>query len=264
VPAHLTPFVSSWTGYREWSPLPLYRLELPTGRAVLVFELGAPIAVVDSVGEPRRYQGGFFAGIDDAASMTQFEGSQAGVQVNLTVRGAHAFVAAPMHEVARRVVAVGDLEVGRSLSERLAEARGWPERFALLTRFLARRFAASPRVSSVVTWALARIDESPGAVRIDELCRQLGYSRKHLHARFRQEVGLSPKRYADVRRFDHLMLRLRTGGRLRLADLAAASGYADQSHMAREVRRFSGVTALSLHASLQDPLALAVRTLQEV
>jgi AraC-like DNA-binding protein len=179
----------------------------------------------------------------------------------LTLKGAHAFVAAPMHEVARRVMDLRELGVPPSVGERLAEARDWSARFRVVVDFLQLRLGRSPSPSALVSWAASRIDASCGAERIDELARQSGYSRKHLHARFLREVGLSPKRYAEVVRFDGLRQRLLANPTTGLADLAAELGYADQAHMTRDARRFSSMSPATLQKALRDPLACAVHAL---
>lgn len=268
VPTHLRPFFSSWVGYREWSRAPLLRLEYPSGRAVLILEVGAPVGVREAAsdGELQRFRSGFFAGIDDAASLTAFTGEQAGVQLDLTPRGALAFAGRPLHEVARQVVPVADLGldgVSALLVEQLAEAPSWGERFALVARALERRCGAAPAPSETVTWSVARIDAAGGDVRIEALAAELGYSRKHLHERFLREVGLSPKRYAEVRRFDRVVKRLRAGDRGNLAGLAAELGYSDQAHLSREVRRFSSLSASALAVALEDPMGQALAQLRQ-
>lgn len=267
VPTHLRPFFSSLVGYREWSKEPLVRLEYPSGRAVLILEVGAQVGVREAAsdGELHRFRSGFFAGIDDAASLTAFSGEQAGVQLDLTPRGALAFAGRPLQEVARQVVPVADLGldgVSSLLVEQLAEAPSWGERFELVARALERRCGEAAAPSETVSWALARVDAAGGAVRIDELADELGYSRKHLHERFLREVGLSPKRYAEVRRFDRVVKRLRAGDHGNLARLAAELGYADQSHLSREVKRFSSLCASALAVALRDPLGQALAQLR--
>ncbi len=258
VPGHLAPFVTSWTGYREWSARPVRRVEYPTGRAVLIFEFG-PALAVGRHGAPLAQPGGFFAGIDDAPSITEFRREQAGVQVNLTVAGALAFGGAPL---AREVVALEHLGLRRSVGDELASAASWPERFALVEARLQDRFAVARAPSALLSWAVQRIDACHGRLRVDGLAREAGFSRKHLHARFRDELGLSPKRYADVRRFARVLARLRADARADLATLALELGFADQPHLAREVRRFTGGTTRTLGVALDDPLARAVTAVQ--
>jgi AraC-like DNA-binding protein len=263
VPEALKPFVESWTGYREWSPAPVRRSELPTGRAVLVLELGPPVAIFDAAGAPQRIRGGFFAAIDDRVSVTETSRAQEGVQVNLTPRGARALAAVPMAEVARRVLPVEDLGIAAALAEQVALAPSWKTRFDVVAAALSRRFLVAPPLSDVVAWALGRIDARRGAVRIGALGAELGYSRKHLHERFLREVGIGPKRYAEVRRFERLARRLGAAAPGSLGAVALELGYADQAHLAREVRSFAGMTATALAAGLDDPLARAVRAGRE-
>lgn len=256
VPVHLKRFVSSWTGYREWSPAPVRRVEFPTGRAVLIFEFG-PALGVGRTDAALVHHGGFFAGIDDAPSVTAFQREQAGVQVNLTVAGALAFAGAPL---AREVTALGDLGLERNLGDRLSSST-WHERFQLVTQTLEAKLADAREPSRIVSWAVERIDAAHGVLRIDDLSDELGFSRKHLHAKFIDDLGLSPKRYADVRRFARVMERLRTKSFRDLASLALELGFSDQSHLTREVKRFSGDSPTALE--LDDPLSLAVNAAPE-
>ena len=73
---------------------------------------------------------------------------------------------------------------------------------------------------------------------VGALTGEVGWSARHLTNRFRTEVGLKPKETARVTRFDRARRRLAPG--VRLADVAAAAGYFDQAHLAREFHAFAG------------------------
>src|SRR5262249_8696460 len=81
---------------------------------------------------------------------------------------------------------------------------------------------------------------SRGQVRVEQLAAETGWSRKRLWSRFRSQLGLTPKRAAQLIRFDHAAHRLAAGHSAAL--VAAESGYADQSHLHRDVVAFAGVT----------------------
>ena len=81
---------------------------------------------------------------------------------------------------------------------------------------------------------------SRGQVRVERLAAETGWSRKRLWSRFRSQLGLTPKRAAQLIRFDHAAHRLAAGHSAAL--VAAESGYADQSHLHRDVVAFAGVT----------------------
>ena len=76
--------------------------------------------------------------------------------------------------------------------------------------------------------------------QIDRLCQKMGIGPRQLHRRFLATVGLGPKLFQSVVRFQRLLDLACLSPLMGLAGLAAEAGYADQSHMTREVRRFSG------------------------
>jgi AraC-like DNA-binding protein len=88
--------------------------------------------------------------------------------------------------------------------------------------------------------AWERLRASAGSVRISALATELGCSRKHLTVRFRHEFGMPPKLFARILRFERAMRLLRRDSPPGWAELAATCGYADQAHLAREVREFAG------------------------
>jgi AraC-like DNA-binding protein len=77
-------------------------------------------------------------------------------------------------------------------------------------------------------------------VRVDGLAGEVGWSRKRLWSRFRSQLGITPKRAADLVRFDHAAHLLAAGHAA--GSVACQSGYVDQSHLHREVRAFTGLT----------------------
>lgn len=91
-----------------------------------------------------------------------------------------------------------------------------------------------------MAWAWERIVGVRGLVRVDRLAAEVGWSRKRLWTRFRSQIGLPPKRAARLVRFDHAAHRLAAG--VDAARVAAEGGYADQSHLHREVVAFIGAT----------------------
>ncbi|MFB7879090.1 helix-turn-helix domain-containing protein [Nocardia sp. NPDC056064] len=125
------------------------------------------------------------------------------------------------------------------LTGRLAETDSWTDRFALTARFLAERRAPAtldPEVAA--SWA--RLVATDGAVRVRDLAQDTGWSRKRLWSRFTAQVGVTPKRAATVIRFRAALEQLQTGAAP--AEVAARCGYADQSHLSREVAAFTGTT----------------------
>ncbi|GAA3513197.1 AraC-like DNA-binding protein [Streptosporangium album] len=164
------------------------------------------------------------------------------VQVRLSPAIARAVLGVSSADLDGAVVALDDLW-GREASrirEQLGDVSSWQDRFALTDALLARRHEAGPPVDPEVAWAWQRIVASRGLVRVDGLAAELGWSRKRLWSRFRSQIGMPPKRAVKLVRFDHAAHRLGAGQDA--ARVAADGGYADQSHLHRDVVAFTGAT----------------------
>jgi len=114
------------------------------------------------------------------------------------------------------------------------------------------------RLSPATAFAWEQMVTSRGQVRVERLAAQTGWSRKRLWSRFRSQTGLTPKRAAQLIRFDHAAHRLAAGHRAAL--VAAEGGYADQSHLHRDVLAFTGITPTAVAAApwlAVDPIAWA-------
>jgi AraC-like DNA-binding protein len=126
------------------------------------------------------------------------------------------------------------------VEERLRAATSWDERFTIAADVLGRRLGARPSVDPEVAYTWRRAVTRRGQVRVDGLATEVGWSRKRLWSRFRAQIGLTPKRAAQLARFDHAAHLLAAGHAA--ASVAAQSGYVDQSHLHREVKAIAGVT----------------------
>ena len=95
----------------------------------------------------------------------------------------------------------------------------------------------------LVNHAVAAIESSCGAVKIDALAKNVGVTRQHLAARFRVEVGISAKTFARICRFRRAMAGIRharaSAERIDWAALALDSGYFDQSHLIHDFQEFA-------------------------
>jgi len=219
--------------FHERAETPVRRSESPLLGVVLVVSLGPDIEVAG------ERIGSFAAGMWDRPVTTGHFGEQAGYELYLDLLGARRLLGVPIAELANRLVRLEDL-LGRfagELTEQLAEAPDAAARHAVAQRLLVGRLIedqGSPEIRRV----LARLRASHGTARIETLAAEVGWSRRHLSARFRGEVGLAPKTVARLARAEYAAGLLRTGRPL--ADVAYAAGYADQPHFNRDFREFIG------------------------
>ncbi|MFE7601457.1 helix-turn-helix domain-containing protein [Streptomyces sp. NPDC057494] len=215
---------------------------VPHPSVTLLLEFGAGAPVLDSASGQQRGCVVAGPGLGSGGAVRARGQNVACVQVRLSPVIARAILGASPAELDGAVVPLGDLW-GREASrirERLGDAPSWQDRFALTDALLARRYEAGPPVDPEVARAWHRIVGSRGLTRIDGLAAEVGWSRKRLWSRFRSQLGLPPKHAAKLVRFDHAAHRLAAGESA--ARVAADTGYADQSHLHRDVRAFTGST----------------------
>jgi AraC-like DNA-binding protein len=228
--------VLRYAGWREHSDTPVLRTEVPFVGAVTIICFGVPYKLD---GEPFD---AFVGGLSDRPTLTEFVGEAGGIQIDFTPLGARRLLGLPMDELTNRVVAIEDVLGPRAplLVERLQDAGGWAERFALLDAVLLRRLAAGPEPAPEVTWTLRRLTQADGRLAVSALAAEVGWSRRHLAASWRRDVGLAPKAVARILRFQRALRLVRQGHPL--ADAAYDCGYADQPHLNRDFRALAGAS----------------------
>lgn len=227
---------------RGITPPGLRLIPHPAVTLLLVFD--GTVAVEDERG--RRHRGSFVLGPGYGDALRGLEADAfACLQVRLSPVVAHAVLGGVAGEL-DGVVPLDALweSTDVRLGVQLGDCSSWPERFALIESWVAERCAAASPVDPEVSWAWHQIASRRGAVRVQQLADDVGWSRKRLWSRFGSQVGLNPKRAAALVRFDHAVHGLFAGQAP--ARIAADSGYADQSHLNRDVAAFTGLTPVTV------------------
>ena len=243
--AKLVSFMRRATAYTVQGAGLSRQRELPNGSAVLVFNLGTELRVEDATGKLHRFPHptAFYSGPSDRYVVTETDGAQEGMVVELTLPGARRLLGRPLNELGDRMISLADL-LGRRADEilgRIVDAPSPAARLALLEAAIEARIAdARDRGTRDLEWAWNLQHARGGRVPVSELADSIGCSRKHLAVRFDREFGLSPKLLARIMRFDRAIRIVRHGEVTSWSDLAAQCGYADQAHMAREFVAFAG------------------------
>jgi AraC-like DNA-binding protein len=238
--------VRRYFGYFERGSGFSHTRELPSADVTLIIGFGPPIGIA----YPRRNgaiperRTSFVAGMHDSYAVVQADEWQSGIEVNLTPLGTYLLLGVPMEALTNRVVELEDVlgAAAPLLVERLHDTPGWGARFELLDAFVAARVVEARAPSPSVAWAWKRLGEKRGRLDIGALAGELGCSRNHLIAQFREQVGLPPKTVARILRFRGVLERLERGNGTPLARIAPDCGYYDQSHLNRDFREFAGIT----------------------
>lgn len=163
------------------------------------------------------------------------------------------FLTIPANHLTDASAAISGLSAisAESFADDIASGEVFERVDAVLTAWITR----NPVVSGAVDKALDTIDRYNGCVGIERLASGLGISRRQLERCFLARVGVTPKFYARIRRWQYAFALLRTRRSVSLASVALSAGFADQSHMSREFRDLAGQSPRSVAngAFVQDP-----------
>lgn len=245
----LSACVGGYAGFTERAGRSVARLEAARPRVSIIIGFGQTMTVGD-----RKDNGGnhraFVVGAASGPLISRHLGELQCVEVNVAPWASTVLLGVGL-SAGDGPVALADL-LGREadiLVERLAAAPDWSSRFALVDALFTKRLvAATNPARAEVRWAWDQLERSAGAVPIRQLARAIGWSDRHLAACFRDAIGVTPKVAARRLRFDRARGMVETSG-LALADIAAACGYSDQSHLTREFTELAGCAPATYRAA---------------
>jgi len=112
------------------------------------------------------------------------------------------------------------------------------------------RLAAIREPHSIAARAVHRVRTAGGQKRMDVLADETNLSVRQLERVFREHVGLSPKTYSRLVRFDGAARGIHARGTLSWTHFALTHGYGDQAHFINDFKEFAGVTPAQFEAEL--------------
>lgn len=231
------------TGYAEHFPEVVTRREVPRGTVSLMLGFADDLCV-DMPDGTTHSATGFLAGVHDRPAIVHTVGDSAAVQLELSPTAARQLFGVPMAELTNQLVALEDVAgpATASLLDRLHETPVWSDRLELAHRFVADRLADADPTPHEVERAYRCLVTSGGTMSVADLADEVGWTRRHLSGQFAEHVGVSPKAFARLVRFNRAVCLLSAGVGHPLVHVAVATGYYDQAHFNREFRELAGCT----------------------
>nr|WP_311132390.1 helix-turn-helix domain-containing protein [Nonomuraea gerenzanensis] len=223
-------------------PYPMLMLP-PMPSALLVLNLGAPFRIRTGA-ETSGYADGCVITTPTRAFEFGYPPGTRSVGVHFKPWGLAPFVGMPAAELRDRPVAVEQVwgrAAAATLRDRLAMASGPHEMLTLLEAELTRRLSETAGLA-LVRHTSGVIAAARGTVPIRDLSMAAGVSTTHLAQRFRELIGVTPKRLARTYRFAITVLSIDPAGPVDWTELATRAGYFDQAHFGHEFRTFTGLT----------------------
>lgn len=236
---------------------------LPRTPTEVLFSLGETHWLRDPAdpSRDRPFAGAFVSGLQlrPLAVESPPDSSMAGIR--LKPAGAAAFLRDSPALIAGDVVPLDAVLGGgvELLREQLMATADLHRRVLLLAGAVERHLAPVPPTAPAIQHALDELRLHSGNLAIRDLVVASGWSHRHFTRRFQAEIGLRPKAFARIARFQSAFERLQTVERVDWADFALEHGFFDQAHLARELRELAGTTPTDLlRRRAPDGLGLVV------
>ena len=219
---------------------------LPDGRFQLAFSLteGPISALADPMGDGEGIASSLLIGIRSRFSIIDTAKLRSAMGVVFRPGGVHAFLNMPADALRDKNVSL-DLIWGsmvQTLRDRLRSADDPAKKFQILEVALLGRINQRVQLNTAVRYALLEFVRRPQIPLVRELAHEAGLSRRRFAQLFREQIGLTPKLYCRVQRFQNALKQIPSGASVDWAQLALAAGYCDQAHLAHEFRDFSGLS----------------------
>ncbi|HEX4631188.1 MAG TPA: AraC family transcriptional regulator [Chthoniobacterales bacterium] len=223
---------------------------VPDGSAELVINLWEDSARTfdfDGIAEPRKFGGAIFSGPHSSPFVIPATSNRCLIGAHFVAGGAFPFLAMPLEELRNEHVELEAL-FGNGAGElrgELLSLETAAQQFAVLESFLLRQLVKSRAHHRAVVFALQRFgssDQPPH--RIEELRKDAGLSGRRFSRVFSEQVGLTPKLFARLNRFQRAVRLLPQAREINWGEIVFAAGYYDQAHLIHEFQSVSGVTPM--------------------
>lgn len=246
-PASLQHCIETLWYWESDAALP-HRIEriMPTGTASVIINLAEDeLREYGPNGVLQRYRGAALVGSRCEYSLIDTEEQQAVMGVQFQPGGSWPVLGIAADELRNSYAGLEELwgPMGRTLRERILLAPNAWQRLQLLAQALVTRLTENQHaLHPAVSFAIQRLHGAQQLETIEQLSHRAGISARRLARLFSIEVGLTPKLYARVLRFNRVIAATFGNTQVDWQDIALRCGYFDQAHFIRDFKAFSGLT----------------------
>ncbi|MEL6224808.1 MAG: helix-turn-helix domain-containing protein [Cyanobacteria bacterium J06627_8] len=241
----LSKFIEFLWFWKEDSLSELRSCILPIGSMELVIDLNEdniPLFELYSQVQCGKTKGVRICGAHSQGFIITRNQSCSVLGVHFKPGGSTAFLSIPAGELHNQIISLEELwqESARELRERLLSKSTIKERFQTLEQFLFN-VMQPPDHHRAIDFALREFERFP-ACPVRTVINQVGLSNRYFNTLFRDRVGLTPKLYCRVRRFQQVLRHIEGKKHIDWVDVAFTYGYFDQTHLIHDFRTFANCT----------------------
>ena len=172
--------------------------------------------------------------------MISFEGGAQYFGVRFLPGAAEPVLGCPLDQFTDQNVQLNDIQNNANeLIDLICSTDSFHERIRRFEEYHSQRLKMNEPVPFLVREVLRRINASHGNIKIQTLADETGYTSRHLNNVFKKHVGVPPKFYERIVRFQRCLGYLNNHKNSDLTELAHDAGYYDQAHFINEFKEFS-------------------------
>ncbi|HEX3436104.1 MAG TPA: helix-turn-helix domain-containing protein [Pseudacidobacterium sp.] len=255
-PAPLGNFVQCfWYWERDTVPAHTHERLMPTGESTIIFNLrDYPIRIYhsDDLSRYDTYGTAVFSGARSNYFVIDTEEQERVIGIQFHPGGGFPFFRIPADEAENRDITLEDLWRARvgELRERMLAAPSVSVMFQVLEQDLLAQLARPLAWHPAVEYALYRIGRAPHVATVESITDKISLSQRRFIQLFHQQVGITPKTFCRVRRFQGVLRKIHGMNEVEWAQVALDCGYYDQAHFIHDFQAFAGITpSMYLHTA---------------
>lgn len=244
----LSPFISHYTFRRTCIPAESYMEKAMPLRLInsIDFFIGDAFETIDCCsGEVIPFMRCTIRGLRTSKKyLIRIQGQFISFTVKFNTTGMYQLLGIPMDQFRDRAVPAYDLNVlpFENITRKLLYAQDIQTCIDITEPYLLRLVSRHLPVSGVTDQAVELLRQQKGNASILQLATNSNLSIRQLERNFIREIGVSPKIYARMLRFQHLLQNRISTPNQKWAALAYDNDYFDQMHLIKEFKQFLGTT----------------------
>lgn len=220
---------------------------MPNGESSLVINLrDDPIRIYDchDIDRYETYGHSLISGARSQSFVIDTDAQERVIGIQFQPGGAYPFFKAPASEFENSDIPVETLwrSASNELRERLLAAKTLDQMFSLVEQYLLCQLVRPLELHPAVAFALDNFCRSPHQATVAAVLNKIGLSHRRFIQLFHNQVGLTPKTFCRVRRFQRVLHSVHGQREVEWSQIALDSGYYDQAHFIHDFQSFSGFT----------------------
>lgn len=129
-----------------------------------------------------------------------------------------------------------------SIIEKVVNAKSFEERIEFFIKCINNSILRLTYIPSLVKYSIEKIYSAKGNIGIDQLALETGYSVAYLRKKFEEIIGVSPKLFCEIVRFQNSLSMIIKRSECNLWDVISENGYYDQAHLIHQFKKFGTLT----------------------